>query len=140
LRHGLTPLVCVGDTAQEKQWDVSAETVIRQVKIALYDVPVESLTRVVIAYEPVWAIGEHGVPATKEEAQTIHQAIRSALAELYGEDVSQSMLLLYGGSVNLSNAGGLIEQPDIDGVFVGRTAWEADGYSELLSIAERSCG
>ncbi|MGR5548876.1 triose-phosphate isomerase [Vibrio sp. DNB22_12_1] len=140
LRHGLTPLVCVGDTAQEKQWDVSAETVIRQVKIALYDVPVESLMRVVIAYEPVWAIGEHGVPATKEEAQTIHQAIRSALAELYGEDVSQSMLLLYGGSVNLSNAGGLIEQPDIDGVFVGRTAWEADGYSELLSIAERSCG
>lgn len=138
LRHGLTPLVCVGDTAQEKEWGVSVESVIRQVKISLYDVPVESLVRVVIAYEPVWAIGEHGVPATKEEAQIIHQAIRSALAEQYGSDVSQSMILLYGGSVNLSNASGLIEQPDIDGVFVGRTAWEANGYSELLSIAERS--
>ncbi|MCF7481517.1 triose-phosphate isomerase [Vibrio sp. J1-1] len=139
LRHGLTPLVCVGDTAQEKQWGVSAESVIRQVKIALYNVPSDLLTSVLVAYEPVWAIGENGTPATNDEAQLIHKAIRTALREQYGAEIANDMTILYGGSVNLSNAGGLIEQIDIDGVFVGRTAWEAEGYSELLSIAQRCC-
>jgi len=140
LRNGLTPLVCVGDSADEKEWGVSAESVIRQVKIALYGVEAKQLTKVVIAYEPVWAIGENGTPATKEEAQTIHCAIRHALAECYGHEIAFNMVLLYGGSVNLSNASELLDQEDIDGVFVGRTAWEPDGYIELLSIAHSKVG
>ncbi|MDC5805779.1 triose-phosphate isomerase [Vibrio europaeus] len=140
LKHDLTPLVCVGDSAEEKEWGVSAESVIRQVKIALYGIEADQLTKVVIAYEPVWAIGEHGTPATKEEAETIHCAIRHALAESYGHDIARDMVLVYGGSVNLANASELLEQDDIDGIFVGRTAWDAQGYAELLSIANSQVG
>lgn len=136
IKHGLTPLVCVGDTSDEKQWGVSLESVIRQVKIALYQVPVEWVHKVIIAYEPVWAIGENGVPATLEEAESVHRAIRESLANLYGIKAAQDMILLYGGSVNLDNASGLLEQDNIDGVFVGRTAWKAEGYVKLLSIAQ----
>lgn len=140
LKHGLTPLVCVGDSAQEKQWRVSAESVIRQVKIALHGVNHEDLTKVILAYEPVWAIGEHGTPATKEEAESIHCAIRHALAESYGHDIAREMVIVYGGSVNLTNASELLDQDDIDGLFVGRTAWQAEGYCELLSIANSKVG
>ncbi|WP_070964012.1 triose-phosphate isomerase [Vibrio sonorensis] len=135
LRNDLTPLVCVGDSKEEKAWGVSIESVVRQVIIALYQVPSHRLTEVLIAYEPIWAIGEHGVPATKEEAQQVHQAIRQAIQERYGEATADQMVLLYGGSVNLSNASSLLDQKDIDGVFVGRTAWQAEGYAELLNIA-----
>lgn len=135
LKHGLTPLVCVGDTAEEKMWGVSVESVVRQVKIALYDVPLDKVANVVLAYEPVWAIGEGGTPATKEEAEKVHCAIRDALVECYGQEVADNVVLLYGGSVNLTNASELLDQANIDGVFVGRTAWNAEGYVELLSIA-----
>ncbi|MCW8345869.1 triose-phosphate isomerase [Vibrio sp. ZSDZ65] len=136
LKHGLTPLVCVGDSADEKQWGVSIESVVRQVKIALFQVPLAQVSQVIIAYEPIWAIGENGTPATNEEAEGVHQAIREALSRQYGEPIAQDMTLLYGGSVNLDNASELLDQPNIDGVFVGRTAWQASGYLELLSIAQ----
>lgn len=137
LRNGLTPLVCVGDTAEEKVWGVSVESVVRQVKIALHGVEPSALPQVVIAYEPVWAIGENGTPATQEEAQQIHRAIRLALASEFGERTANEMVLLYGGSVNLTNVRALLKQPDIDGVFVGRTAWDEEGFIELLSIAQQ---
>ncbi|MFA0116805.1 triose-phosphate isomerase [Vibrio breoganii] len=136
LKHGLTPLVCVGDTHDEKRWGVSAESVIRQVKIALYEVPKEQVTDVIIAYEPVWAIGEQGIPATSEEAERVHLAIRNALSAEFGSSISQKIVLLYGGSVNLDNASELLDQANIDGLFVGRTAWNADGYCHLLEIAQ----
>lgn len=137
LRHGLTPLVCVGDSLEEKKWGVSAESVVRQVKIALYDIPHDKLKDVLLAYEPIWAIGENGIPATEEEAQFIHAQIRSTLKQVYGSNIAQEMVILYGGSVNLSNANGLLKQKDIDGVFVGRTAWNPDGFVELLSIVNK---
>lgn len=136
LANDLIPLVCVGDTANEKEWGVSVESVIRQVKIALYQVPENRLNEVIIAYEPVWAIGENGVPATKQEAENIHSAIRVAITKSYGQQVAEQMVLLYGGSVNLSNAAELLQQKNIDGLFVGRTAWEATGFAELISIAD----
>ncbi len=136
LKHGLRPLVCVGDTAQEKQWQVSAESVVRQVKIALHDVPFERLTDVVIAYEPVWAIGENGVPATEQEAEEIHFAIRAALADKYGREIAESMYLLYGGSVNHANASSLLKQNNIDGIFIGRSAWGAEDFCKMLALVE----
>ncbi|MGP8305961.1 triose-phosphate isomerase [Vibrio sp. YIC-376] len=136
LKHGLRPLVCVGDTEQEKNWNVSVESVVRQVKIALHEVPYEQLSQVVIAYEPVWAIGESGIPASAQEAEQIHQAIRTALFEQYGQEISNSMYLLYGGSVNHSNASGLLKQTNIDGIFVGRSAWCAEDFCRLIDLAE----
>lgn len=135
LKHGLTPLVCVGDSAQEKNWGVSVESVVRQVKIALHSVSQDDATKVILAYEPIWAIGENGIPATKEEAESVHRVLREVVIEKYGSDIGQAMTLLYGGSVNLNNASELLDQPNVDGVFVGRTAWNADGYLELLRIA-----
>lgn len=140
LRHGLTPLVCVGDSLEEKRWNVSVESVVRQVKIALFSVPYEQLHEVIIAYEPVWAIGEQGVPATSQEAETMHAAIRHAIAEQFDVHAAEKMFILYGGSVNLSNAPKLLAQKNIDGVFVGRTAWDAKQYIELLTIAQRQSG
>ncbi|MGF1696607.1 triose-phosphate isomerase [Vibrio lamellibrachiae] len=135
LRHSLTPLVCVGDSGKEKRWGVSREAVLKQVKIALYEVPDHQVPQVIIAYEPIWAIGENGIPATSQEAESMHFAIRRELRELYGADLADAITLLYGGSVNLDNASNLLDQPNIDGVFVGRTAWNASGYVQLLEIA-----
>ncbi len=136
IKHGLIPLVCVGDTGQEKQWAVSQESVIRQVKIALYDLHPDEAARVIFAYEPVWAIGDDGVPATEDEAALVHDQIRSTLIKLFGQQQGNRMLLLYGGSVNHLNAKGLLTQPNIDGLFIGRSAWDADNYLALLDIAQ----
>ena len=132
LRHGLRPLVCIGDSADEKRWQVSAETVIRQMKIALYGLTPEEARRTIVAYEPVWAIGEHGTPASPEEAAVIHHLLRRALCGMFGEEVGQQIVLLYGGSVNLNNAVPLLSQPDIDGLFIGRAAWDAAGYCAIV--------
>ncbi|MDR9828196.1 triose-phosphate isomerase [Vibrio sp. FNV 38] len=134
LNIGLKPLVCVGDTLDEKQWGVSKESIIRQVKIALYEVSGEQASQVLVAYEPVWAIGDAGIPATTQQAETGIAAIRTALVELYGGELASQMVLLYGGSVNLDNAQSLISQPNIDGLFVGRAAWTAEGYRALINL------
>ncbi|MFA0087010.1 triose-phosphate isomerase [Vibrio sp. E150_011] len=134
LKSGLKPLVCVGDTLEEKQWGVSKESIIRQVKIALYQVSGAQASNLLIAYEPVWAIGDTGIPATTQQAEEGIAAIRSALVELYGSELASQMVLLYGGSVNQENARSLINQPNIDGLFVGRAAWTPEGYLALVTI------
>ncbi|MGL6261895.1 triose-phosphate isomerase [Vibrio sp. WXL210] len=134
LKAGLVPLICVGDSAEEKRWGVSAESIVRQVKIALYGVEPADLTKVMIAYEPVWAIGEGGSPASAQEAEAGMSAIRCALTSCYGAEIAHLIPLLYGGSVNLDNAQTLIAQPNIDGLFVGRTAWQADGFARLVEL------
>jgi triosephosphate isomerase len=132
LEYGLQPLICIGDTADEKRWQVSQETVVRQMKIALYGLNEQQLLKTLIAYEPVWAIGEHGTPATPDQAQEVHRALRQALCDLYGEQTGSLIPLLYGGSVNLQNALELVAQPDIDGLFIGRAAWDAQGYCAIV--------
>lgn len=134
LNAHLRPLICIGDTTDEKRWGVSTESIVRQVKIALHGVSPEQVSRVLIAYEPVWAIGEQGVPASTEEAEIGITAIRTALKTLYGARIAQSVPLLYGGSVNISNAKMLLRQPNIDGLFVGRTAWQPEGFSRLIQL------
>ncbi|WP_392559491.1 triose-phosphate isomerase [Orbus mooreae] len=138
LKHGLKPLVCIGDSAQEKAWNISAETVIKQMKAAIFGLHQEQIQQVIIAYEPIWAIGENGIPATAEEAETIHKKLREALTDLYGKEIADNIHLLYGGSVNSSNCAELINQPNIDGLFIGRSAWQADSFCNILSIINRS--
>lgn len=134
LKHQLTPLVCIGDSLQEKQWGVSAETVIKQMKIALSGLSKTHVTKVIIAYEPIWAIGEQGIAATTEEAEYIHQQLRNALQTLYDKKTAEKVSILYGGSVNPHNAAELIQQPNIDGLFIGRSAWQAEGFCQILAL------
>lgn len=132
LRHNLRPLVCIGDSADEKRWGVSVETVVRQMKIALFGLSAAQAQQTLIAYEPIWAIGENGTPATPAQAGEIHQALRAALTELYGAEDGAKIPLLYGGSVNLQNCAELAAQPNIDGLFIGRAAWDAAGYCAIV--------
>ena len=137
LANGMQPLICVGDTADEKRWGVSAESVVRQVKIALHGVPDADVRKILIAYEPVWAIGEQGIPASASEAAAIHQEIKNKLVEQRPGLERDSIKVIYGGSVNPGNVEDLLQQTDIDGLFIGRSAWQVDGYLQILDIANR---
>lgn len=128
LRHGLRPLLCVGDSAEERVGGASAEAVMRQVRLAFSGLSASDVGRCLVAYEPIWAIGEDGVPATAEEAREVHVALHSTLKELGGAQVP----VLYGGSVNLDNAAVLAAEPAIDGLFIGRAAWSPAGFASLI--------
>lgn len=134
LNHQLRPLVCIGDSLQDKEWQASAEVVIKQMKAALAGLNAQQVTNVIIAYEPIWAIGEHGIPATPTQAEFIHAQLRAALSSMYNAETAEKITLLYGGSVNQENAAALIKQPNIDGLFIGRAAWQAEGFCQILSI------
>lgn len=126
LRHGLQPLVCVGETAEERGLDAAIETVLRQARMALSGVAGEALPRCRLAYEPVWAIGERGTPASPAQVAEVHAALKRAFP---------AVPVLYGGGISLDNAGPLSERPEVEGLFVGRAAWTAEGY---LAIIERA--
>lgn len=131
LRHDLRPLVCVGDSAEERAAGASAAAVVRQVKLAFAGLTKGEVGRCLVAYEPIWAIGEHGVPASPKEARDVHIALHAALKELGAPLVP----VLYGGSVNLDNAASLASEPVIDGLFIGRAAWSPEGFASLISRA-----
>jgi L-erythrulose 1-phosphate isomerase len=135
LAHGLLPLVCVGETAEEKLCGAAQESVVRQVKIALHGVPRDRVQEVLLAYEPVWAIGAGGTPAEPGHVSRLHGAIRQAVRELHDSAAADRCSILYGGSVNLENARALLAAPNVDGLFVGRAAWKAQGLVELICIA-----
>ncbi|HIY23933.1 MAG TPA: triose-phosphate isomerase [Candidatus Brachybacterium merdigallinarum] len=128
LRHGLTPLLCIGESAEVKDAGGSSSFILEQAQGALDGLTAEELSRVVIAYEPIWAIGEKGRPATVAE-------LVEPFAALGEEYTGKVTALLYGGSVNLDNAADLLGIDHVTGLFVGRTAWQLPGYLELLSIA-----
>ena len=131
LAHKFQTLICVGDTQHELQYGVSADVLRQQLKIALFGVSAKQLEKVWLAYEPVWAIGEGGQPAEPGLANEMHAVLRQVLADLYpGKE--QAVPILYGGSVDLENIEGLMEQPEMDGLFVGRAAWEADRFNQIV--------
>lgn len=132
LKHGFTALLCIGETALEKDSNITKEVLATQLKVGLKGVSKTEIDRVWIAYEPVWAIGVNGKPATAEYAQMVHEYIKSVLNEIFGEDYDK-IPVLYGGSVNPQNAEDLIVQKDIDGLFVGRAAWDADKFNALIN-------
>lgn len=128
LRHGLIPLLCIGEPAEVKIDGGSMRHILEQTSRALERLDDDQRAKVLIAYEPIWAIGEHGRPATVEELEEPF----AALGREYGGRVAG---LLYGGSVSLDNAADLLGIEHVDGLFVGRTAWNLEGYLRLLDIA-----
>lgn len=132
LNHNFTTLLCVGETEEQKEYGISEEIIRIQLKKGLYGVTKEMLDKLWIAYEPVWAIGVNGKPATKEYAEQIHIVIRKTLVELFGEEVGEEIPVLYGGSVNRENAVPLSRMEHIDGLFIGRSAWQADNFNAII--------
>lgn len=136
LAHGLKPIVCVGETLEENQSGITAEVVGRQVRQGLRSLTAAQAEQVVIAYEPVWAIGT-GLAATPEGANAVHKdVIRPILRELFGEEVGDGMRILYGGSVNPGNASELFGQSDIDGGLIGGASLKADSFVALVNAAK----
>ena len=131
LKHGIRPLLCIGETAEEKKYGISGEILRQQLKIGFYEIDPEECKNIWVAYEPVWSIGVNGIPATAEYAQKMHMEIKKALREIFGDNAEQ-IPVLYGGSVNPENADQLILQPAIDGLFVGRAAWDAEAFDKLI--------
>ncbi len=137
LRFGLTPLICVGESAEERKSGSHIPFVVRQTLIALSGLSKEQVAGTMLAYEPVWAIGEGSTPATAEQADQMHAVLRQTVVDEYGE-AGEAIPIVYGGSVNLENAPELAVAPHIDGLFVGRTAWNVDGYLELARLVASS--
>ena len=118
IEHGLLPIICVGESLAEREQGVTIDLVRLQTKIALKDVKAEDAKKVVIAYEPIWAIGT-GRTATSEQAEEVCKAIRNVVAEIYGSEVADEVRVQYGGSVNAGNANELFNMGNIDGGLVG---------------------
>lgn len=131
LRHGLRPLVCIGDTADEYSYSVTNETLARQLKIALHGVSEDDVPQVLIAYEPVWAIGASGRPADAAFVERTHNHLRKILINIAGSSAGSAVKLLYGGSVTQDNAAGYVALPHVNGVFVGRAAWNVEHFQAL---------
>lgn len=137
LRVGLIPVVCVGETAQQRQQGISETVVVNQVKEALTGIDLPEGDRLVIAYEPVWAIGS-GNPATPEDASTVHGVIRKQLTEMKSQDWAQAVRILYGGSVKPDNIADFLLADDIDGALVGGASLQAQSFVEIIrKAAER---
>ena len=135
LAHSLKPIVCVGETLEENQSGITAEVVSRQVRADLEGLTQEQAELVVIAYEPVWAIGT-GLAATPEGANAVHKdVIRPILREMFGEEIGDGMRILYGGSVNPGNAAELFGQSDIDGGLIGGASLKAESFIALVKAA-----
>ena len=136
LAAGLRVLLAVGETAEERAFGVSAETVLRQLRIGLHGVQPEHLGNIQIAYEPVWSIGAGGSPASPEDVEPIAKVIRTGCVDLFGA-IGGEIPILYGGSVDPSNAGTFTALPDIDGLFVGRAAWTVEGFIATYRAGSR---
>ena len=131
LDAGLIPVMCVGETEQERDAGQTFSVLDKQVKDGLHGYVAADLGTLVIAYEPVWAIGT-GKTATEDQAQEAHQHIRGLLTELYGDAFSASLRILYGGSVKPDNVSGLMAMADIDGALVGGASLQAESFSKII--------
>lgn len=131
LAHGIRPIICVGESLSEREAGKTRDKVDFQVRAALAQVPIDDLSEVTIAYEPIWAIGT-GRTASPEQAQEVHAQIRSLVAALYDRDTAHALRIQYGGSVKPDNIAELIAQPDIDGALVGGASLKADSFCALV--------
>lgn len=131
LDKGLTPIYCNGETLEQRKAGQHLEVVKKQTEEALFNLSADEIKKVVIAYEPVWAIGT-GETATPEQAQEIHSHIRNLIAEKYGSEVADEISILYGGSVKPDNAKEIFSQPDIDGGLIGGAALKSEDFSKII--------
>lgn len=132
LGSGFTALLCIGETLEEKNYGISDEVLRTQLKIGLHSIDGAQARKLWVAYEPVWAIGVNGIPADEHYADEKHWVIKKTLCELFGDETGSDIPVLYGGSVNPGNAELLIRMPNIDGLFIGRSAWEADHFNQII--------
>ena len=135
LRNAVTPIFCCGELLAERNAGEHFNTVAAQVKDALFHLSAEEVSKVVIAYEPVWAIGT-GVTASNEQAEEMHAFIRAFVSKNYNKDVADSISILYGGSVNAANAAELFACPNVDGGLVGGASLKADDFMTIIQAAQ----
>ena len=136
LNAGLKAIVCVGESLQQREEGVTEELVRMQTKIALRDVTAEQMANVVIAYEPVWAIGT-GKTATADQAQEVCAQIRKVIGELYGDAVAQATTVQYGGSMNAKNCEELLSKQDVDGGLIGGASLKAADFAVIVNAASK---
>ncbi|MBT0568036.1 triose-phosphate isomerase [Williamsia sp. CHRR-6] len=134
LRHALTPIVCIGEGLEIREAGDHVAHNVAQLRGSLAGLAAEQIAKIVIAYEPVWAIGT-GRVASAADAQEVCAAIRATVAELAGADVAAGVRILYGGSVNAKNVGEIVGQPDVDGALVGGASLKSDEFATLSAIA-----
>jgi triosephosphate isomerase (TIM) len=134
LSLGLLPIVCVGETLQERESGVTGQVVVTQIKGTLAGISPQDMLKVTIAYEPVWAIGT-GKVATPQQAQEVHQLIRKQIAQQYDWALAEQIVIQYGGSVKPDNATDILTQNDVDGALVGGACLKADSFSAIIKAA-----
>lgn len=132
LSYGLKPIICVGETLEQREAGKAIETIQMQTEKALKEVPAEQLDNLIIAYEPIWAIGT-GKTATADEANEAIGSIRQEISKIYGQDMAQRVIIQYGGSVKSTNAKELFTMSDIDGGLVGGASLKADEFSKIVN-------
>ncbi|MEG0179860.1 MAG: triose-phosphate isomerase [Oscillospiraceae bacterium] len=133
---GLKVIVCVGESLSQREDGVTEELVRLQTKIALKGISANDMKNVIIAYEPVWAIGT-GRTATSDQAEEVCKAIRMVVAELYNADVADALTVQYGGSMNAANADELLSKPDVDGGLIGGASLKADAFGAIIAAASK---
>lgn len=131
LKHGLKPILCVGETLEQRGEGRQKTVVSMQVYRGLQDIPAEAMGQVAVAYEPIWAIGT-GHTAAPSQADEMHSAIRNNLSGLYGDEVAQDVCIMYGGSVKPGNVDDLMAQPEVDGALVGGASLDADSFVRIV--------
>jgi triosephosphate isomerase len=134
LASGLTPIICVGETLEQREKNITDQIVSAQIKGVLHEIGETDLERVIIAYEPVWAIGT-GKNATPQQAQDVHLLIRKLIAQMYSWVAAEKTVIQYGGSVKPENSRELLAQPDIDGALVGGACLKADSFISIIENA-----
>ena len=136
LEKGIIPIICVGESLEQREMDLTMEYVAYQVKAALSGVDARQLRRCIIAYEPIWAIGT-GKTATAEQAEEVCQGIRAVVRGIYGARPARAVSILYGGSMNAKNAFELLAQPDIDGGLIGGASLKPADFSEIVKATDQ---
>lgn len=131
VEKNLVPIVCVGETLEEREQGITEDIVRKQTKIALLGIDKEDAKKIIIAYEPVWAIGT-GKTATNEQANEVCAVIRACVEGIYDKDTADNIRILYGGSMNAGNAKDLLKQPDIDGGLIGGASLKAEDFSVII--------
>jgi triosephosphate isomerase len=131
IKHNLKPIFCIGETLEEREKGVTFEIIEKQIRFGLEGLTESELSTMIIAYEPVWAIGT-GKTASNEQAQEVHEFIRNLITKLFSADFAQKLIIQYGGSVKPENAKELLGQPDIDGALVGGACLKADSFLKII--------
>lgn len=135
LKAGLIPIMCVGELLEEREAGKTMQVVTKQIKGGLADLPSDDIAKIIIAYEPVWAIGT-GKTATPAQAEEVHKSIRALIAALAGTQAAVRMRILYGGSVKADNVDVLMGQEDIDGALVGGASLKADSFARIVKFSK----